>query len=125
MPQTELIHGDRRQDRRYELELDLRFSYEERGVIYFGTGRTQDLSHGGVRFHTNTPPPAGMHVELRVDWPFLLQNVCPLELLIRGTILRSDSRGTTLKMSSYEFRTCGERSFAPAIARGGSCSIVG
>jgi hypothetical protein len=49
----------------------------------------------------------------------LLQNVCPLELVIRGPLVRSDGRGTVVHVDYCEFQTCGDRSFAdgPGSAR--------
>jgi len=124
-PGRDVIHGDRRSDRRYDLELDLRFSYTRRNVTYLGSGRTLDLSGGGVLFTTDSPPPVDQEVELRVAWPFLLQNVCPLEVVIRGEVLRTDARGTVVRMRDYEFRTCGARSFAQPNAGAIACNILG
>ena len=121
----EVIHGDRRTNRRYRLETSLRFSYEHRGITHFYSGLTQDLSRGGIRFLADCRPPDGASVEVRIPWPILLQNVCPLELLIWGTIARTDESGTVVKIRCYEFRTCGERSFEQASARAESCNIVG
>ena len=111
MARTDIIHGDRRGDRRYAYEMELRFSYTSGGVTYFGSGLTADLSRGAVRFVTDNPPPEGAEVELRIAWPYLLQNVCPLELVVSGKIAAGNDRGTVLAMDHYEFRTCGERSF--------------
>jgi hypothetical protein len=122
--ELELIHGDRRADRRHEFALDLRFSYRQGGQIRWGSGRTSDLSRSGVRFLTESPTPDGVEVEMRIQWPFLLQNVIPLELVMRGTMLGTDSRGTVLRVRSYAFRTCGERSFHQDTAPERSCSLT-
>src|ERR1017187_1093639 len=124
MGRTEIIHGDRRADRRYQYEMELRFSYKLGSAMRFGSGHTLDLSRGAVRFVTETPPPDGADVELRIAWPYLLQNVCSLELVVRGTAVTSSVRGTVLTMSGYEFRTCGARSFAQAVAGTGDSSIM-
>lgn len=126
MGRTDIIHGDRRTERRYQHEMELRFSYKPRGdgAIEFGSGQTMDLSRGAVRFMTETPPPDGANVELRIAWPFLLQNVCPLELVVRGTTMTTKDRGTVLTMNHYEFRTCGQRSFDQASAGVGGRSIM-
>jgi PilZ domain len=124
MGEAALIHGDRRNDRRYGHELELWFSYDESDIAYVGFGRTQDMSRGGIRFITDCPPPNGARVELRISWPFLLQNVCPLELAVRGSILKTDARGTVLQVREYEFRTCGDRSFTLACASVVDCGIV-
>ena len=109
---VDCISGDRRADRRYDFRMEVRFSYSERGVTYFGAGVTIDLSGGGVRFQTETPPPIGAVAELRIAWPFLLQGSCALELVVWGSVLGTRQGGTVLRMSGYEFRTLGERSFS-------------
>jgi hypothetical protein len=122
--EMELIRGDRRADKRYALDLDLRFSYECQGVVHQYTGRTRDLSRSGILFVTEHPPAPGTHLELRIAWPFLLQNVCPLELMVWGPVNRSDENGTVVSVRSYEFRTCGERSFEPTSGVRATCNIV-
>jgi hypothetical protein len=125
MPQTELIHGDRRADRRYPFEMALRFSYTYRGQAYAGTGATVDLSSGGIRFLTETPPPAGIDIEVRVTWPFLLQNVCPMELVVHGKMVRSDPACCVVSMQRHEFRTCGARSFDAVDVLPAKYNVVG
>ena len=112
---TDVIQGDRRRDRRYGLELALQFHYNDvRGRPCVGCGETIEMSRGGVRFRAEEPPPAGIRAELRIAWPFKLQGVCPLELVVRGAVRGSGERGTVVRISSYEFRTCGDRSFSEA-----------
>lgn len=125
MFRADVIHGDRRFNRRYDLELEMRFSYKDRGRECFGAGVTKDLSTGGIRFQTDCPPPDGAELEIRMAWPFLLQDVCPLELFLWGKTVRTDARGTVLLMSKYEFRTCGERSFVQAAGSSRTCNIIG
>jgi hypothetical protein len=108
----EVIRGDRRSDRRYELTLDLRFFYTASGSPGVGHGASVDLSRSGILFQTDDPPPPGSEVEIRLNWPFLLQAICPLDLVMRGTVLYTCPRGTVLRAQSYEFQTAGERSFA-------------
>ena len=123
MGRAEIIHGDRRTERRYAYEMELRFSYRLGGTLYVGSGQTLDLSRGAVRFSTENPPPDGADVELRISWPYLLQNVCPLELVVRGTA-HTGERGTVLTLSDYEFRTCGQRSFDQPLASAGGGIIA-
>jgi hypothetical protein len=124
MGRTEVIHGDRRTDRRYEHEMELQFSYRVGGILQFGSGRTVDLSRTAVRFVTDDPPPKGADLELRISWPYLLQNVCPLELVVTGTATMTGARGIILAMSHYEFRTCGQRSFVSAATGAGGRSFL-
>ena len=124
MGRTDIIHGDRRSERRYPYEMELQFSYQLGGSNYFGSGVTGDLSRTAVRFVADNPPPNGAEVELRIAWPFLLQNVCPLELIVRGMAISTGERGTILAMNHYEFRTCGQRSFVSAVTGAGGSSFL-
>ena len=114
MGRCDVIHGDRRSERRYAHEMELQFSYVLDGAPCYGSGATVDLSRAAVRFVADDPPPQGSDVELRISWPFLLQGVCPLELVIRGPVMAAGERGTILGIRHYEFRTCGQRSFVSA-----------
>lgn len=116
---------DLRKRQRYDLSLELSYSYRRNGSTWFGTGRTTDLSDEAVRFENDGKLPKGVEVELRIAWPFRLQSVCPLELVVRGAVLRTGENGTVLKMKSYEFRTCGERSFDQAASLGTACNMLG
>jgi hypothetical protein len=104
MSETDFINQDRRSTRRYVSPLQMRFTYRDQGAEHDGTGYTVDLSCGGVRFQTDDPPPPGAEVELRIPWPLLETNICPLELQVWGKVLRNDSRGTVVLMSRFEFR---------------------
>jgi hypothetical protein len=102
------IAGDRRRDRRYGLELDLRWKLiRRRRLLESGEGRTVDLSSGGILFDAGRPLPAGLNVELSVTWPVMLHNVAPLQLYVYGKIIRSDGRRTAVRMVQHEFRTAG------------------
>ncbi len=106
----DIIHGDRRSLERHYCQLDLVFRSLD-GRIQ-GHGATLDLSRTNLRFRADDNPPAvGTQIETRIAWPFLLQNVCPLELVLRGPVNKVNERGVILKIASYEFQTCGQRSF--------------
>jgi hypothetical protein len=121
---VDLIRGDRRTDQRYTFEMPMLYLYRRDGSMCLGSGQTMDLSRKGIRFASDDPLPRDTEVELRVEWPFLLQQVCPLELRIWGRVLRSDSEGTVVRTNKYEFRTVGARSFDQVIASAANLSIV-
>lgn len=108
----ELISGDRRTARRFDFESQAQFQYADaRGYMHGGCGVTADLSRTGLRMRTDETLPVGAAVEAQIAWPFKLQGVCALELFVEGTVVRSEAGETVLKLSRYELRTCGERSF--------------
>ena len=102
----ELIHEDRREDRRYPIELELKYKVVARSrTPVEGGGRTVNMSSGGVLFGGEQSLPAGAFVELSINWPVLLQNSRPLTLLIMGRVVRSDNNRVAVKMNRYEFMT--------------------
>ena len=124
MPRPDIIHGDRRADRRYSSEMPLRFLCQNGAAQYSGSGYTRDLGRKGICFITEDPLPHAAEVELRIEWPFLLQDVCPLELRVWGQVVRSNRHSTAIQMNKYEFRTCGPRSFDQASDTAATWSIV-
>ena len=120
--QMEGISGDRRDDRRYGIHLDLRWKLiRRRRVLDSGTGHTVDLSSGGILFDPGRQLPVGLNVELSIAWPVLLRNVAPLQLIVSGRIVRCSSNRTAVAMVQHEFRTSGvpadQRALQGATAR--------
>jgi hypothetical protein len=102
----EVIPGDRRSDRRYRIDLELRWKLiHRRKVQDSGVGRTIDLSSGGILFEANREMPVGLNVELSVAWPVLLHQVAALQLVVSGRIVRTDGQQVALRMTQHEFRT--------------------
>ena len=116
--QSDTIGGERRQDRRYGLQLELKWKLiRRRRVLDTGTGQTIDVSSGGILFDTGRHLPEGLNVELSISWPVLLHNVAPMQLIAAGKIVRADGRRVAIQTVQHEFRTAGhasERSNVPA-----------
>ncbi len=107
-PETDSIAGDRRFDRRYRIELELRWKLIRRRKIRdAGSGHTVDLSSGGILFDAHRVLPVGMNVELSISWPVLLHNVAPMQLFVTGRVLRSSGTHAAIQMTQHEFRTLG------------------
>jgi hypothetical protein len=103
---------DHRANGRYPISLEVKYKLL-RGdrVIRVGSGRTVNISSGGVLFETDEVLPPTGFVELAIQWPFLLRKVCSLKLVMRGRIVRRDyhSKATAVRAHSHEFRTAGVR----------------
>ena len=97
---------------RYPITLDVQYkmlSGERVGRV--GCGRTLNISSGGVLLETDQLlPPSGV-VELAIQWPFVLREVCSLKLVMRGRIVRLDyqNKATAVRAEFHEFRTAGVR----------------
>src|SRR5437016_8923594 len=84
-------HGDRerRTKRRFEIDQEVRYKmlYGQR-IAETGVGRTMNISSGGVWFTTENMLTSGMPVELSMNWPVLLNDSCPMKLMIYGCVVR-------------------------------------
>jgi hypothetical protein len=113
------IAGDRRCDKRYEICLDVRWKLiRRRKVLDTGTGRTMDLSSGGMLIDAGRPLPVGLNLELSITWPVLLHNVAPLQLVVSGRIVRARGTQVAVRMVQHEFRTAGVPSEQRALMTG-------
>ena len=92
--------SERRQHRRYPIIA--KSEYVMAGNRAPAT--TLDISSGGVFLKTDKNLPLGNPIQVFIDWPMLLDQRCPLRLLISGRVLRSDARGTVVGILSYDFR---------------------
>jgi hypothetical protein len=103
---------ERRTKRRFGIEQEVRYKmlYGQR-IAETGAGKTMNISSGGVWFTTENLLTAGMPVELSMNWPVLLNDSCPMKLMIYGCVIRSNDKGAAVAIERYEFRTQGSRSF--------------
>jgi hypothetical protein len=103
---------ERRTKRRFQIDQEVKYKmlYGQR-IAETGTGRTINISSGGVWFSTESMLTSGMPVELSMNWPVLLNDSCPMKLMIYGCVVRSNDRGAAVSIERYEFRTQGSRSF--------------
>ena len=109
------IDRERRTKRRFQIDQEVRYKmlYGQR-IAETGVGRTMNISSGGVWFSTENMLTSGMPVELSMSWPVLLNDSCPLKLMIYGCVVRSNEKGAAVAIERYEFRTQGSRTFQSA-----------
>ena len=108
---------ERRIKRRFQIDQEVKYKmlYGQR-IAETGVGRTMNVSSGGVWFSTENMLTSGMPVELSMTWPVLLNESCPMKLMIYGCVVRSNERGAAVAIERYEFRTQGSRNFHTATA---------
>jgi len=106
--ESDAIGGERRQNRRYQMQLELKWKLiRRRRVLDTGTGHTVDVSSGGFLFDAGRHLPEGLNVELSISWPVLLHNVAPIQLVAAGKIVRGNGRQVAIQTVQHEFRTTG------------------
>jgi hypothetical protein len=88
---------ERRMKRRFQIEQEVRYKmlYGQR-IAETGTGKTMNISSSGVWFTTENMLTSGMPVELSMNWPVLLNDSCPMKLMIYGCVVRSNEKGAAV-----------------------------
>ena len=103
-------HGgpERRTKRRFRLAQEVRYKmlFGQR-IAETGAGMTANISSSGVWISTASPLTAGMPIEISMNWPVLLNDVCPMKLMVYGCVVRSTEKGAAVAIERYEFRTQG------------------
>jgi hypothetical protein len=91
----------------FEIDQEVKYRTVYGKGLAEGTGRTVNMSSDGVWFMTegSSSLTSGMLVELVIHWPVLLNNTCPMKLMIFGYVVRSHRDGTLVAFDRYEFRT--------------------
>jgi hypothetical protein len=95
---------ERRGSKRMPIERDVRYTVPG---LAAGSGRTVNISSGGVLFTTQSHLREGDEVELAISWPVLLNNLTPIKLVVTGHLIRSDYARAAMRIKKYEFRTRG------------------
>src|SRR5215813_10413084 len=97
---------DRREKFRFPMQRDVRYKVLKDGAtIEAGNGQTIDMGSGGVLFQVERDLAAGAFIQLSVSWPVLLDDSCPMRLVIFGRVLRSTGHQCACSIDKYEFRT--------------------
>ncbi len=106
--------NDRRVKHRFAFEREMRYKVmEDYQVVAEGTGRTVDISSGGVAFEA-AGIKTGTTVELSISWPVLLGEACLMRLMVVGRVVRAGKSEAACTIDRYEFRTQGKVCRSPA-----------
>ena len=99
---TPLTQNNRRVQHRFAILLKLHYTVTsgERGY-----GELANIGSAGLLFRCDGRFADGEVIDIALRWPYLLNGHCPLQLCIRGRVLRSSHDGTALAITKYEFRT--------------------
>ena len=109
--------AEKRSNQRYPIELEVEYRLLTKGRSQNqGSAKTRNISSRGVLIDARASAPAGSSIELTLTWPFLLEGVCPLRLIMRGRIVRSDMGGIAIHSNYHEFRTAGSRNGKKVLA---------
>jgi PilZ domain len=99
------ISGDRRASRRQAVDLCLDYQVMEYGIaVERGNGRILDMSQSGLSFESQCELMPGSLVRLTVHWPLAAEPHSSTELVIRGTVVRSQGKVTAVRILRRDFR---------------------
>ena len=102
--------NDRRKHIRFPMVLKLLYSF---GTGEWAEGTLINISSRGILFEGCGKLPVGRRIEISIRWPFLLEGDTPLQLRVRGRVVRSDSQGTAVMTLAHDFRTAGRKRPVP------------
>ncbi len=108
---------DRRGSDRFPIEQEVRYrtlNYRKGAEDGGGIGKTINMSSNGILFQTDQMLLPGRRVELAVNWPARLNNNCPLKLVAKAKVVRSDANSAAVEILQYEFRTQSRASLVAA-----------
>jgi hypothetical protein len=98
--------NDRRNKHRFAIHRELRYKVAEDSLgTVTGAGQTVDIGSGGVAFSADGVLTKGSFVELSISWPVLLDESCPMRLIVFGRIIRVQARRAVCSIDKWEFRT--------------------
>jgi hypothetical protein len=97
---------ERRKKARFPMHRELRYKLlDDDTIVESGMGQTIDMGSGGVAFQIDHALTPGLFIELSISWPVLLEDACPMRLIVFGRVLRSYLRQSVCTVDKYEFRT--------------------
>ena len=97
---------DRRVAARFPIERETRYKLlTSDGINEEGTGKSINISSGGILFTTDCHLQPGIGLEVTISWPVLLDSEVRLRLVVLGRVVRSGGGNAAMAISRYEFRT--------------------
>lgn len=97
---------ERRTADRFPLDREVKYKvYHKRNGEDTGSGQTVNMSSTGLLFTTEAMLLPGRRLEVAINWPAQLDNKCPLKLVARGKVVRSEPGKAAMEIQQYEFRT--------------------
>jgi hypothetical protein len=104
--------SNRREQRRFPLTLKLTYSLKSGE---HGSGELSNMGSSGLLFHCGHRFVKGELIKVSLEWPYLLDGSCPLQLCVHGRVLRSEDSGTAIATMKHEFRTARRTSLVEAM----------
>jgi hypothetical protein len=102
---------DRRKSKRLPIEREVRYRIAGGQWDVYGSGKTINMSSGGVLFTIDYALSEKQRIELFVSWPAKLNGAIPLQLVALGRVVRASETQAAIAIQRYEFKTCTSTAF--------------
>jgi PilZ domain len=103
--------ADRRKSKRWPIEREVRYKVVGGQRGFYGSGKTINMSSGGVLFTIEYALSNKQLIELAVSWPVKLNGAISLQLVALGRVVRAEETQAAITIERYEFKTCTSRAF--------------
>ncbi len=98
------VRTERRGSTRFPINLDVRYAVRGLEAIE-SVGHTINLSSSGLGFTAGSPLSVGQNLEVAIDWPARLEGGVQIQLILSGTVVRTDGTAIALEIRRHEFKT--------------------
>lgn len=99
--------GEQRRTQRFAVEREVVYQADSAKGPIVGSGRTLNISSGGVLFTSEHPFEVGQQLELSISWPTKLDGKHPLKLVVVGPVVRHNAEDIAMEIQHYDFRIRG------------------
>jgi hypothetical protein len=100
----------RERRRRIRFPVNLAANYTaDRGNGVSGKGQTVNISSHGVLITSAHQLSPSTSIKVVIEWPVLLDDICPVALHIRGRVVRSEGGLIAVRYLQHELRTRNHR----------------
>jgi hypothetical protein len=106
---------ERRSKARYPIQLAVSYRTLDPGQEIAGSGRSIDMSSGGLLISCPARFAIGTVLKVTVEWPSLLDGATPLQLVTVGRVARSGESSFAMTFEHYQFRTMRRRNKASVL----------
>jgi PilZ domain-containing protein len=98
---------ERRTKARFPIELNVRYRSRSASTCEHnsGFGRTLNISSTGLLIASEHPAPEGTLLDIVLEWPCLLDDTTPIQLVAHSRVVRADQSRFAVALVRYEFRT--------------------
>jgi hypothetical protein len=92
----------------FAINLPLRFDLiSQRRERIHGSATVLEISSKAFTFRSSQQLQIGARIRCSISWPVLLNDECPLKLVLEGRLVRSDADRFTANILRYRFQTAG------------------